>query len=187
MFLPLFGSIWLLFQTGHFLVSAGASDRRDSPLHHFPPTLSVFVCHCDFACVFLPLKSCYQTQQTHCSPPIQPPWHNSPWPLAHMTLPHCCLPLLLARPWLASERQKACTLAPSGLSIVHCWQVSEYVTKTKAVSRGGLGRNLARQIAGKRKVQLVFLLLPSSSSSLFLPSWLIVWLRLTKEDSLKKE
>lgn len=33
----------------------------------------LFVCHSDFACVFMPLKSCYQTQQSHCSPPIHPP------------------------------------------------------------------------------------------------------------------
>lgn len=47
---------------------------------------------------FMPVKSCYQTQQYHCSPPMHPPWHNSLWPFAHMIVPHCHPHLLLAQP-----------------------------------------------------------------------------------------
>lgn len=48
--------------------------------------------------LFMPVKSCYRRQQWHCSPPMQPPWRNSPQPLAHMIAPHCSRLLLLARP-----------------------------------------------------------------------------------------
>lgn len=53
---------------------------------------------CICASLFTPVKSCYRRQQQHCSPPMQPPWHNSLQPLAHMIAPHCSRLLLLARP-----------------------------------------------------------------------------------------
>lgn len=132
-------------------------------------SLSVFVCHCDFACVFMSLKSCYQTQQQHCSPPIHPPWHNSLWPQTHMTLPHCCLPLTFSSAWKA----KACS--PGPLWAFNCPLLAGQWRRHRDYCF--IQRTWDKILQDKLR--------SLSSSSLFLSSWLIVWP--TKEDCLKRQ
>lgn len=98
----------------------------------------------------MPLKSCYQTQQSDCSPPIHPPWHNTLWPLAHMTLPCCCAPLLLAWP---DSPLKGKGLLPRPRWPCYCPLSTGWWIRNQD---GGFIQNLARQITPKRKDHSVF-------------------------------
>lgn len=137
-------------------------------LWHVPPALSVYVwaCECVFVCVcmplwlcisvcaFMPLKSCYHTQQSHCSTPIHPPWHNSLWLLAHMTLPHCSPPLPLAWP---DSPLKSKGLLSRPLWPFYCPLLAgQWIHCQDWLNPGSLGQNLARQIVVKREDFLPF-------------------------------
>lgn len=87
--------------------------------------------------------------------------------------------------WLASERQRPAPSPTPAFSIVHCWQACKYVTKTMASHRG-FGPKLSKTNCSEEKRSSCFPLFPSSFSPLSLLSWLIVWLRPTRKDSLKQ-
>lgn len=123
-----------------------------------------YVCLCLHATVTSHICMCFHASEkllsdtaAHCSPPIHPPWHNSLWPLAHMTLLHCCLPLLLAK-----------GLLPSPTLALLLFIVGRPVNTSPRLQLhpGDFGQNLARQIEAKRTDQHFSLLF---SSSLFLP------------------
>ena len=87
---------------------------------------------------------------------------------------------------LASEKQRPAPSPTSDflLSIV-CTTVN--TSTGRRLNAGGLDLYLAKQITTKRKDHFVLLLFPSSSSSsLSLLTWLIVWLTPTREDSQRK-
>lgn len=97
-----------------------------------------------------------------------------------LTWPSLLSAFTFSSAWLASEKQRP---APSPTLAFLLSIVGRPVNTSPRLwlRPGGLGQNLARQIAAKRKGLLVFLLFP-----LFFSSWLIVWLRPTREDSLKR-
>lgn len=106
-------------------------------------TTSPFPSHSVCVCVPLWLCMCFLGSEKLLSDTAVPLFPSYTPSLAQLPLAACSHdpPTLLpaftfSSAWLASERQKARTLTPSGLSIVHCWQVSEYVTKTMAAWGG---------------------------------------------------
>lgn len=146
-------------------------------------SLSVFACHCDLA--YLHGFSClWKAVIRHSSTTVPLPYTlpgTTPFGRLLTWLSHtaACLyfRLGLTRLWKA----KASSLAHSGLSIVYCWQASEYVTKTMAQSRG-LGPKFCETNCSEEKRLACFPLVPFS----FFSSWLIIWVRPTREDSLKQ-
>lgn len=136
----------------------------------------MFACKCAFVCVcmllwlgispcvLMPLKSCYQAQQYHCSPPIHPPWHNCLWPFAHMTLLHCCMPFTFSLAWFSPEKQRP-ALSPTLAFLLSIVGRLVNTSPRLWLHPGGLDQNLARQIAVKRKDNLF----SSYSLSLLLP------------------